>query len=143
MAPSMLCQRQAMPSISSYSARPAFHIFRKKPSRCQRWKWACTALALPYSLGNAFHWQPVRSTYTIAEKTCLAGIGLRPAPGLRWYLRPRGRFRAGTSRSILLHNASDTVQDLICAILIRIVAQYRTPSAPKSNAGIKLSTIYG
>jgi hypothetical protein len=51
----MLCQRQAIPSISSYSASPAFHIFRKKPSRCQRWKWACTALALPYSLGSAFH----------------------------------------------------------------------------------------
>jgi hypothetical protein len=67
----------------------------------------------------------------MAEKTCRAGIGLRPAPALRWYLRSPGRFRAGTSGSILLHNASDTVQDLICAILSPIFAQIRPPPARK------------
>src|SRR5439155_26981508 len=39
------------------------------------------ALALPKrSLGNAFHWQPVRNTYTIASKTTRASLGLRPPP---------------------------------------------------------------
>ena len=59
----------------------------------------------------------------MAEKICRAGIGLRPAPGLRWYFRSRSRWRKGTSGSILFHNASDTVHDLICGILARIFAQ--------------------
>lgn len=133
MAPSTLCHFQAMPSIPSYSARPDLQIRRKKPSRCQRWKWACTALALPYSLGSAFHWHPVRRTYTIAENICRAGIGLRPAPGFRWYWPSNARFRSGTSGSTLRHNSSETVQDLICAILKLIFARLHTPSNTESQ----------
>jgi hypothetical protein len=36
LLPSMLCQRQAMPSISSYSASPACQRRRKNPACCQR-----------------------------------------------------------------------------------------------------------
>ena len=38
MEPSMLCHFQAIPSISSYSASPFFHNFRKKPSFPHLWK---------------------------------------------------------------------------------------------------------
>jgi hypothetical protein len=58
----MLCQAQAMPSISSYSASPVCHSRKKKPLRRQRWKCAWIALPLPKLAGSAFHWQPVRST---------------------------------------------------------------------------------
>jgi hypothetical protein len=54
----MLCQRQAMPSRSSYSARPAFHSASKNPALDHCMNFWCTALALPKrSLGSAFHWQ--------------------------------------------------------------------------------------
>jgi hypothetical protein len=38
IAPSILCHSQAIPSISSYSARPACHNLRKKPSFSQYMK---------------------------------------------------------------------------------------------------------
>ena len=49
-------------------------------------------------------------------------MGLRPAPALRWYFRPGSRLRAGISGSTLLHKLSETVHDLIWAIL--------SPSSP-------------
>ncbi len=49
----------------------------------------------------------------MAEKTCRAGIGLRPAPALRWYFQPSFRLRIGISGSTLFHKSSDTVHDLI------------------------------
>jgi hypothetical protein len=39
MAPSMPCQSQPMPFMSSYSARPALHSSSKKPARIHRLKW--------------------------------------------------------------------------------------------------------
>src|SRR6266567_2852880 len=53
----------------------------------------------------------------IAEKTCREGIGLRPAPALRWYFRPASRWRVGINGSTLLHKSSETVHDLIWAML--------------------------
>jgi hypothetical protein len=52
----------------------------------------------------------------MAAKICREGIGLRPAPTLRWYFRPASRWRAGISGSTLLHKSSETVHDLIWAI---------------------------
>ena len=49
-------------------------------------------------------------------------MGLRPAPGLRLYFRPSARSTAGIKGSTLDHKASDTVHDLICAILTGIFA---------------------
>ena len=60
--PSMLCQLHAIPSISSYSASPFFQSLRKKPASAHFRKYAWTLLALPNSLGRAFHWMPVRRT---------------------------------------------------------------------------------
>ena len=81
----MLCHLQAMPSSSSYSAKPIFQIALKKPALDQSMNFWCTALALPKrSNGSAFHWQPVRSTYTIASNTSRADLGGRPAPAWRW-----------------------------------------------------------
>ena len=71
-----------MPCIWSYSASPALHSVSKKPDRSYSKKRLWIALALPKrSLGNAFHWHPVRSTYTMASNTWRAGFGGRPAPG--------------------------------------------------------------
>ncbi len=52
-------------------------------------------------------------------------MGLRPAPALRWYSRPGSRRRTGIKGSTLLHKRSETVQDLIWAIL--------NPSSPPSS----------
>src|SRR5450631_1018510 len=112
-APSTLCQRQGMPSMSSYSASPACHKMRKNPALSHSRKRLWIALALPKrSLGSAFHWQPVRSTYTIASNTVRAPFGLRPPPGLRrnFFLRRRPG-RSGTSGSTLRQNSSDTSQE--------------------------------
>src|SRR4030095_7253639 len=109
-APSTLCHRHAMPSMSSYSARPPFHTSSKKPACSHSRKRLWTALALPKrSLGNAFHWQPVRSTYTTASKTCRAGLGGRPAPGLRTYERTCLGTRIGISGSTRCQNSSVTL----------------------------------
>jgi len=84
MAPSMLCQLQAMPSISSYSASPALHSSMKKPALPQSRKYLCIELELPYTaFGSDFHWQPVRSTRTMPSKTRRGGFSFLPAPGRR------------------------------------------------------------
>src|SRR5208283_361268 len=88
MAPSMLCHFQAIPSISSYSARPARQRARKSPvlSHCR--KYLCTELALPNrSLGNDFHWQPVLSTKTIPSNRTPLGHRLTATARLspKWF----------------------------------------------------------
>jgi len=110
-APSMLCHDQAIPSISSYSAKPRRHIFTNTSRRFHSRKYWCTELALPYSLGKAFHWQPVRSTYTMASNTFRGSMRFRPPPGRRLYLRLFSRFGLGISGATRSHRASDTVQD--------------------------------
>ena len=112
-APSTLCHRQAIPSMSSYSARPACHSFTKKPAASHSRNLLWIALALPKrSDGNAFHWHPVRSTYTIASNTNRASLGLRPPPGLRIrFLPASARGRSGISGSTRCQNSSDTFHD--------------------------------
>ena len=113
-APSMLCHDQAMPSIWSYSASPFRQRRENTPFRFQSKKYLWIELALPNSFfGNAFHWQPVRSTKTMPSKTLRGSMGLRPPPGRRRYLRFFLRFcfvMSGLTRS---HSSSDTVHDLI------------------------------
>jgi len=116
IAPSMLCHDQAIPSISSYSANPRRHIFTKTPHPFHSRKYLCTELALPYSLGSAFHWHPVRRTYTIPAKTVRGGIGFRPPPGRRLYFRPGVRLGRGIKDAMRFHRVSDTVHDLIAAM---------------------------
>ena len=109
-APSKLCHRQAIPSISSCSASLARQSAEKKPacshSRNRLW----IALALPKcSRGSAFHWQRVRNTYKIASNTSRGAFGLRPPPGLRAYFRLLSRIgRCGISGSTRSQNASET-----------------------------------
>ena len=122
MAPSMLCQRHAMPSIWSYSASPAFQIAWNTPafshSRNRLW----TALALPNrSLGKAFHWQPVLSTYITASNTCRAGLGGRPAPGLRKYSLPAGRSRIGISGSTRCQKSSVTTHESTRFLVVKVL----------------------
>jgi len=84
MAPSMPCQLQAMPSISSYSASPALHKSLKNPALSQSMKYWCIELELPYtSFDRDFHWQPVRSTRTMPSNTRRGGFSFLPAPGAR------------------------------------------------------------
>src|SRR5436309_14374560 len=109
----MLCHRQAMPSISSYSANPACHSATKNPALSHSRNRLWMALALPKrSLGSALHWQPVRNTYTIASNTTRASLGTRPPLGLRAILRRLGRpGGCGISGATRSQNASDTTQD--------------------------------
>ena len=113
IAPSILCQDQAMPSISSYSASPLRQRRTKTPSRFHSKKYLWMELALPNSLfGKAFHWHPVRSTKIIPSNTLRGSIRFRPPPGRRKYFRFFFRFRFGIRGSTRLHNSSDTVHDL-------------------------------
>ncbi len=114
IAPSMLCHRQAIPSISSYSASPflqrcinTFFCFHSK-------KYLWIELGLPYtSCGSAFHWQPVRSTYTIPSKTLRGSMDFRPPPGRRRYFFAFKRLCFGISGSTRFQSSSDTVHDFI------------------------------
>ena len=112
IVPSIRCQAHAMPSNSSYSAKPRRHIFTNTPSRFHSRKYWCTELALPYSFGNAFHWQPVRRTYTIPANMRRGSKGFRPPPGRLLYLRPVTRLCFGISGATRSHRASETVHDL-------------------------------
>jgi hypothetical protein len=110
----MLCHRQAIPSISSYSASPLRQRRTKTPSRFHSKKYLWTELALPNtSSGKAFHWHPVRRTYTMAAKTLRGAMGFRPPPGRRRYFRFFLRLRLGIRGSTRFHSSSDTVHDLI------------------------------
>lgn len=105
----MLCHRHAMPSISSYSANPSCHSAKNRPAFSHSRNCLCTALALPKrSCGSAFHWQPVRSTYTMASNTSRGSFGLRPPPGLRSKRLFADRVgRGGISGSTRCQNASE------------------------------------
>jgi len=124
IAPSMLCHDQEIPSRSSYSASPKRHIARKTPCRFQAKKYLWTELALPNSLGNAFHWQPVRRTYMMASKVLRGSIGFLPPPGRRLYWCPSSRFLIGISGATRFHNSSEIVHDLI-APMSRIIKEWR------------------
>ena len=114
IAPSMLCHRQAIPSISSYSASPLRHRRTKTPFRFHSQKYLWTELALPYtSFGSAFHWHPVRRTYTMAAKTVRGAMGFRPPPGRRRYFFLFRRSCIGINGPARSQSSSDTVQDFI------------------------------
>ena len=114
IAPSILCQRHAIPSISSYSASPLRQSRTKTPWRFHSWKYLWIELALPNSLlGKAFHWHPVRNTKTIPSKTLRGFMGLRPPPARRRYFRLGTRFRLGISGSTRFHSSSDTAQEIM------------------------------
>jgi hypothetical protein len=114
IAPSILCQDQAMPSIPSYSASPLRHRRTKTPSCFHSKKYLWMELALPNSLfGKAFHWHPVRRTKIIPSNTLRGSMRFRPPPGRRRYFRFFSRFSLGIRGSTRLHNSSDTVHDLM------------------------------
>ena len=116
-AVSTLCHAQAMPSRSSYSARPCRQSRTKTPACFQARKYLWMALALPNcTLGNSFHWQPVRKAHTVPSKMRRGSKGFRPPPGFRRYWWPFGRFRGGINGATLAHNSSDTVQ-IRCALM--------------------------
>lgn len=120
IAPSILCQDQAMPSISSYSASPLRQRRTKTLSRFHSKKYLWMELALPNSLfGKAFHWHPVRSTKIIPPNTLRGSIRFRPPPGRRRYFRFFFRLRFGIRGSTRLHNSSDAVHDLM-ALMVAI-----------------------
>jgi len=112
--PSRLCHRHAIPCRSSYSASPFRHRRTNTPFCTQSRKYLWMELALPKrSSGKAFHWQPVRNTYTIPSNTRRGSRGGRPPPGFRRYLRFPSRFGLGTTGSTAAHSSSDTVHDRI------------------------------
>ena len=112
MAPSMLCQDHAIPSISSYSAKPLRQSFTNTPFFFHSRKYLWTELALPNSsFGKAFHWQPVRKTYTMAESTFRGSMAFRPAPARRTYFRLLSRLGFGISVSARSQNSSEIVHD--------------------------------
>lgn len=126
IAPSILCHAQAIPSISSYSAKPARQMRIKTPWRFHSRKYLCTELALPNSFGIAFHWQPVRRTYTIASKTFRGSIDFRPPPGFLLYFFPFSRSLFGIREATLFHKVSETVHDFIAFMPVILS---RRPSA--------------
>jgi hypothetical protein len=113
MAPSMLCQDHAIPSISSYSAKPLRQSFTNTPFLFHSRKYLWTELALPNSpFGKAFHWHPVRKTYTMAESTFRGSMAFLPPPARRKYFRLLSRLGFGISGSARSQNSSDIVHDL-------------------------------
>ena len=85
----------------------------------------------------AFHWQPVRSTYTIASNTCRAGLGGRPAPGLRTYLFLAATTRCGISGSTRCQKASVTAHESTR------FAKALLPCRVLCGLGTAICTIYG
>ena len=96
--PSILCHNQAIPSISSYSTSPAFHIRSNTPARDHSMKYRWIAVPTPNSdFGNALHCIPVRAPYTIPSNIFRFGIRGRPAPSERLYFLSGSRVRSGIS----------------------------------------------
>jgi hypothetical protein len=56
------CHSHRMPLNSSYRSRSFTHSFWKTPFLTHSWNRLWHVEPEPYSAGNAFHWQPVRST---------------------------------------------------------------------------------
>ena len=114
MAPSMLCQDHAIPSISSYSAKPLRQSFTNTPFLFHSRKYLWTELALPNSpFGKAFHWHPVRKTYTMPSSTLRGSMGFRPPPGRRKYLRFLSRRGFEMSGLACSQKSSEIVHDLM------------------------------
>jgi len=137
-APSMLCHAHAMPSISSYSASPFRQRRVNTPLRFHSKKYLWTELALPNSFfGNAFHWQPVRSTKMMPPKTLRGSMGLRPPPGRRRYRRFFLRFRFRMSGLTRSQRSLDTVHDLTALMIqsimgVPFIARYYLRISTKS-----------
>jgi hypothetical protein len=111
--PSILCHNQSIPSISSYSISPAFHIRSNTPARDHSMKYRWIAVPTPNSdFGKALHCIPVRATYTIPSNIFRFGIGRRPAPSERLYFFFGSRVRSGRIGSTFSQNVSEIVQDL-------------------------------
>lgn len=111
IAPSILCHAQVIFSSSSYSANPLRQNRTKNPSLFHSRKYLWMELALPNrSSGNAFHWHPVRNTYTIPSNILRESSGFRPPPGRRRYFRPFFRLGLGINGAALSHSTSETVQ---------------------------------
>ena len=118
IVPSILCHRQAIPSISSYSASPLRQRLTNTPFRFHSKKYLWIELALPNtSFGSAFHWHPVRKTKTIPSKTLRGSIGFRPPPARRKYFFFLARFCFGISGSTRFQSSSDTVHDMIAPMV--------------------------
>ena len=91
---------------------------KNNPSLSHIRKYLCTELGLPNpSFASAFHWQPVRSTYTIPSNALLASMGSRPPPGLRLYsLSTIPSGFPGINGSTRFQNSSDTSHDCTLAM---------------------------
>jgi len=114
MAPSMLCHDHAIPSISSYSAKPLRQSLTNTPFFFHSRKYLWIELALPNSsFGKAFHWHPVRKTYTMAASTFRGTMAFRPPPARRRYFRLLSRRGFGISGSARSQNWSDIVHDFM------------------------------
>jgi len=114
IAPSTLCHRQAIPSMSSYSASPLRQRRTNTFFRFHSKKYLWIELGLPYtSLGSAFHWQPVRSTYIMPSKTLRGSMDFRPPPGRRRYFFAFRRLCFGIRGSTRFQSSFDTVHDFI------------------------------
>lgn len=75
-------QAQTIPLRLSYSFSTCFQSLWKTPVCTQRVKYRWQVAPEPNSRGNAFHWHPVRSRYTIPANTCRTGMRGRPPRGL-------------------------------------------------------------
>lgn len=67
IAPSIACPSQAMPTCASETSNPARQSRSNTPARAHARKRSETVLDAPTLRGSAFHWQPVRSTETMAS----------------------------------------------------------------------------
>ena len=124
IAPSMLCQRQAISSISSYSASPFRQSRVNTPWRFHSKKYLWIELALPNSLlGNAFHWHPVRKTKTMPSKTIRGFMDLRPPPARLKYFRFFARSRCAISGSTRFQSSSETAHDMIAPMAKSIMSR--------------------
>ena len=83
-----------------------------------------------HSLGNAFHWHPDSSPYMTASKTWRAGLGGRPAPGLREYCVPAGRSRTGINGSTRAQKSSVTIHESTRLRVVMHSSSHRTTCGP-------------
>ena len=67
-----------MPRLRSYNLRSLENASVKTPAAHHSWKRRWHVEPEPKTSGRAFHWQPVRSRYTMPDMTSRSGIGGRP-----------------------------------------------------------------